>query len=201
MAGGRQTLTFAALAQRLRSDIGQAHRYAHSVRVARLADRLAQRHGEDPARARMSGMLHDVARLWDPARLIAECEAREMPIDAFEQRHPIVLHARLGAEIARERYGFDDPAIHSAIARHTVAATDMSRLDTIVYLADALEPGRRYFEREALEALAFIDLKATLRAVLRSSFAELERRGQEPAPQSLLALAALERAERSPLPA
>jgi len=158
------------------------------VRVARLADRLAQRHGESPARARLAGMLHDLARLYAPDRLFAECVARAMPIDPFETRHPIVLHARLGAELARERFGVEDPRVLQAIARHTVAAADMSRLDAIIYLADWLEPGRAFAQREALESLAFSDLEAAMTAVLSSSLAYLASRKLEAAPQTLAAL-------------
>ena len=142
-------------------------------------------------------MLHDLARLYEPARLLAECEARAMPIDAFERRNPIVLHARLGAELARERYGIDDPEILSAIAKHTVAAPAMSRLETILYLADGLEPGRTYPERASLAALAFENLDEAMRAVLRSTLDLSNRRRYEAAPQTYAALASLDRAERS----
>jgi predicted HD superfamily hydrolase involved in NAD metabolism len=192
---------YAQLACRVREAIGQDHRYAHVVRVARLADRLAQRHGEDPARARLAGLLHDLARLYDADRLLAECAARDMPVDAFERRHPIVLHARLGAELARERFGVTDEGVLEAIRAHTVAAPHMSRLTTIVYLADGLEPGRSFPERETLEALAFRDLGAALEAVLRSSIAHLAARGLEAAPQTVAALARYESLERTPLSA
>ena len=76
-----------------------------------------------------------------------------MPIEAFERANPIVLHARLGAELARDWFGVTDEAILSAIRKHTVAAATMSPLDEIVYLADGLEPGRDYAGRaEMLEA-------------------------------------------------
>jgi predicted HD superfamily hydrolase involved in NAD metabolism len=192
---------YAQLARRVREAIGQDHRYAHVVRVARLADRLAQRHGEDPARARLAGLLHDLARLYDAERLLAECAARSMPVDAFERRHPIVLHARLGAELARERFGVTDEGVLEAIRTHTVAAPGLSRLATIVYLADGLEPGRRFVEREAFEALAFRDLGAAMTAVLRSSIAYLAGRGLEAAPQTRAALARYESLERTPLSA
>jgi len=146
-------------------------------------------------------MLHDVARLYSADRLIAECEARGMPIDAFERRHPIVLHAPLAAAIARESFGVDDPAVLSAIERHTLGAPGMSQLDAIVYLADGLEPGRDFKERAALEALAFEDPVAAMRAILRSSIAHLRSRNLEPAPKTLAALAAYDRLERSPLSA
>lgn len=181
--------------------MGQGHRYAHTVRVARLADRLAQAHGEDAARARLAGMLHDLARLYDAERLLFECAARGLPIDGFERRYPIVLHAPLGAELARECFGVVDETVLQAIRRHTLAAPDMSRLDSILYLADGLEPGRSFANRAAYEALAFDDLGAAMTAVLRSSIAYLRGRGLEPAPQTLAALAAYESLEGSPLSA
>ena len=137
-------------------------------------------------------MLHDLARLYPVARLLDECAARAMPIDAFEARHPIVLHARLGAELAREQFGVTDAGVLQAIARHTVAAVQMTRLDTIVYLADALEPGRTFTERESFEALALVDLDAAMVAVLRSSLDYLARRNLEAAPQTLAALSTFE---------
>lgn len=192
---------FAEIARAVREAIGQDHRYAHVVRVTRLADKLAQRHGEDTCDARLAGLLHDIARLYSGERLLAECEARGLAIDAFERRNPIVLHARLGAEIARERFGIADERVLDAMRRHTVAAPHMTSLDAIVYLADGLEPGRQFPEREALESLAFRDLDAAMRAILESSLAYLETRGLEAAPQTLAALEYYQMTERTPLSA
>ena len=181
-------LEFVALCHRVRDDIGQDHRYAHILGVARFADRLAHVHGEDAARARLAGMLHDLARLWPPQRLLEEAKLRGLPIDDFERANPIVLHARLGAELARENYGVEDPAVLSAIRSHTLGASQMSRLDEILYLADALEPGRDFAERAQLERLALRDLESAMHAVLRSTLAYLGARGLRAAPQTLAAI-------------
>ena len=181
------------MAREVREQLGQEHRYLHVLRVARLADRLAARHGEDTAQARLAGMLHDLARLFPGALLIAECERRGLPIDEFERANPIVLHARLGAELARERFGVSDERVLSAIRKHTVPAAQMSRLDEILYLADGLEAGRAYPGRAELEALAFRDLAAATLGVIRSSIADLQARGVPVAPQTFEALAAYER--------
>jgi predicted HD superfamily hydrolase involved in NAD metabolism len=166
-----------------------------------LAERLARAHGADAGAARTAGMLHDLARLYSAERLVDECAARGLTIDDFERRHPIVLHARLGAELAREQFGVRDEAVLEAIRRHTVAAPVMTRLDEILYLADALEPGRDFAGRESLEALAFRDLRGAMAALLRSTLAYLHLRGLEPAPQTYAALATYEARERRPLPA
>jgi predicted HD superfamily hydrolase involved in NAD metabolism len=182
------TRSFPQLCKAVRADLAQAHRYAHCVRVARLGELLARAHAEDTRRARIAGMLHDLARLYSAERLLRECGARGMPIDGFERAHPVVLHARLSAELARERYGVCDEAILSAIRAHTLAAPTMARLDCVVYLADALEPGRDFPEREAYLRVAYHDLDGAMRLVLASSAAYLRGRGLEPAPVTLAAV-------------
>jgi predicted HD superfamily hydrolase involved in NAD metabolism len=185
---------FAELSHAIRAEVDRK-RYAHVVRVARTAERLALACGESTARARLAGMLHDLARSYSPERLLAECAARALPIDAFERANPIVLHARLSAELARERFAVNDEEILAAIRAHTVGRPRMTRLERTLFLADALEPGRTYPERAALLALAFSDPDAALRGVLRSTLGYLRARGLTPAPQTLEALALLEREE------
>lgn len=143
-------------------------------------------------------MLHDLARLYPAAQLIAECEARAMPIGTFERANPIVLHAPLGAALARERFGISDPEILSAIAKHTVGAASMSPLDCVVYLADGLEPGRSFGAREELLRLAYRDVPAAMRATLGNTLAYLSRKGLTAAPQTLAAAKAFGLAEGVP---
>lgn len=156
--------------------------------MARVAERLAAAHGEDTGRARLAGLFHDLARLYSAERLLLECAGRGLAIDAFEAANPIVLHARLGAELAKADFGVNDEAILSAIRKHTVGAATMSRLDAIVYLADALEPGRDFAERAGFLELAFHDLDGAMRAVIASSITYLCDRGLDVAPQTTAAL-------------
>ncbi|MHB8153307.1 MAG: bis(5'-nucleosyl)-tetraphosphatase (symmetrical) YqeK [Bacillati bacterium] len=179
--------SFPALARRVSDDLGQTRRYAHVVRVARLADLLAQAHRIDPRKARLAGMLHDLARPFNRQRLITECTVRRMPIDDFEAANPIVLHARLSAALANERYGVGDPDVLSAIEKHTVAAAAMSPLDCILYLADGLEPGRDFPERAELARLARVDLGAAMRETLVHNLRHLQAQGLAAAPQTLQA--------------
>ncbi|HVA29268.1 MAG TPA: bis(5'-nucleosyl)-tetraphosphatase (symmetrical) YqeK [Candidatus Baltobacteraceae bacterium] len=170
--------------------LNQDHRYAHVVRVAWCAENLAHFHQVSTAKARVAGMLHDLARLYSDARLIDECRARGIAIGEFERRHPIVLHAPLSAALAREHFDVEDPDVLSAIAKHTVGGASMSPLDCVLYLADGLEPGRDFPERSALWNLATRDLEAAMRGTIGQSLRYLERKGFEPAPATIAAAAA-----------
>ncbi len=171
----------------MREEIGQKHRYAHSARVARCAEILAVRYGADPGKARVAGLLHDIARLYTPERLLAECAARGLAIHEAERAAPVLLHARLGAALARERFAVTDPEVLSAIEKHTLGDADMSPLDCALYLADGLEPGRAFAERAALWELAKIDRTAAMRATLALTIGYVRARGLSPAPRALAA--------------
>jgi predicted HD superfamily hydrolase involved in NAD metabolism len=176
------------MSRAVRAYLAQEHRFAHTVRVARLAESLARAHGESPSRARLAGMVHDLARLFSAEDLVRACTERAMVIDEFEREHPIVLHARVSAELARERFAVTDEGILSAIRSHTLGAPRMPPLDAILYLADGLEPGRDYPERESYLSVAYRDLDEALALVLRSTVAYQRARGLTMAPQTEAAL-------------
>ncbi|HEY9180717.1 MAG TPA: bis(5'-nucleosyl)-tetraphosphatase (symmetrical) YqeK [Candidatus Baltobacteraceae bacterium] len=180
--------TFTEIAERVREHLGQEHRYAHCVRAARMAENLARLHGADPRKARVAGMLHDLARLYSGDRLLRESAAHGVAIDAYAQEHPVVLHAPLSAALAFSMFKVTDAEILSAIAKHTLAAGEMSPLDCILYLADGLEPGRDYPERAELAALAQRNLHAAMRATILSSLRYLTQRHLPIAPQTAAAM-------------
>jgi len=179
---------FLRAARRVREHIAQEYRYAHILRVARTAEALARAHGVDTARARTAGLLHDLARLYSGERLLRESAERGLPIGEFERANPIVLHAPLSAELAREWFGIADEAILSAIRKHTLGAATMTPLDEIIYLADGLEPGRVYESRADILKLAFDNLSAGMAAHLTEALVYHRERGLTPAPQTLAAL-------------
>jgi predicted HD superfamily hydrolase involved in NAD metabolism len=121
-----------------------AEAYAHSERTAAAAATLAARFGVDVTAAEVAGLLHDCAREVDDSRIVEEAEDLGVPVLPFEREHPHLLHARLGAAIARREIPGLGEAVLSAIEVHTVGAVPMSDLDKIVYLADMTEPGRDY---------------------------------------------------------
>jgi predicted HD superfamily hydrolase involved in NAD metabolism len=176
------------MARRVRAHIAQDHRYAHILRVARTAERLARAHDVDPGRARVAGLLHDLARLYSGDRLLRECAERGLPIDAFERANPVVLHARLGAELAREQFAIADEAVLSAIRKHTVAAATMTPLDEILYLADGLEPGRDFAGRAQILEHALGDLAGAMRETLAETLVYQRARNLNAAPHLLAAL-------------
>lgn len=129
------------------------NRFAHSIGVANTAVQLAKKFGADEEKAYIAGLLHDCAREFENESLPDEARKRGIKIGEVEKFMPLLLHAYIGAEMARDVYGVDDEEIFSAIYRHTVGAKNMSALDKIIYFADMIEPNRDYPGVEKLRAL------------------------------------------------
>jgi len=137
--------------------------------VARTAERLARRYGVSTRKARVAAMLHDIARMWTKDQLLDYARRNDMAISAAERDAPVLLHARIGAHIARQQYKVNDPQMLLAIERHTVAVPGMSDLEKILYIADTIEPSRTFPQRAALAAAADRSLDEGLLACVKAS--------------------------------
>jgi predicted HD superfamily hydrolase involved in NAD metabolism len=107
-----------------------------------MSEALAQVHGLDSAKAAQAGLLHDLAKFFKPARLLHMAQAAGLELDAVDEANPHLLHAEVGAIVAKAEFDVQDEAILDAIRDHTLGQPGMSPLSCVVFLADSLEPGR-----------------------------------------------------------
>ena len=161
-------------------------RYDHTLGCARLAAELAGIYGCDPLNAECAGLLHDITReLPDEAHLYI-CKKSGILINNDFETSRIFLHAITAAVVAEDEFGMP-PEVLSAIRRHTVGASDMSMMDKIVYVADAVEETRKYADAARLCALARVDLDAALLEVAEFIIIDNIRKGHYIHPHTLAA--------------
>lgn len=118
-------------------------RFEHSLRVSDTALELARTYGVDEFEAAAAGLIHDWDKILPAEELIARAAQLHLPIAGSPTLAVGVLHGPVAAAELPERFPDLPPAVFQAVARHTVAAEDMSPLDMVVFTADAIEPGRR----------------------------------------------------------
>ncbi len=150
-------------------------RFEHTLGVAYTCQALAMRYEYDLHKAELAGLLHDCAKRFDNETMLLKCQKREIPMTDGELRDPSLLHAKLGAWYAREKYGIDDPEILTAIECHTTGKKSMTLLDKILYVADYIEPGRyKASELPEMRKLAFIDLDLACLSIMEIILKYLE---------------------------
>lgn len=163
------------------------HRFRHTLGVVETSVQLAGRFGADPVKARAAALLHDVAKGYDRERLLKEAFEFGIVLSDIERRAPALIHAPLGAEVARREFGVDDPGVLAAIKYHTTGRAGMSRLERVVFLADYIEPGRVHPGVERVREAARDDLDRAVLLALDQTIVYLVDRGALIAPDAIAA--------------
>lgn len=141
-------------------------RLNHILRVEETAIKLAQYHGLDWERAAQAGLLHDLAKYFKPKRLLESAKADGLALDPMDEINPHLLHADVGAIVARDEFGVVDAEVLAAIRNHTLGRAGMSLVSCVVFLADSIEPGRG--DTTELNELRRLSRKNLYRAVLQT---------------------------------
>ena len=132
-------------------------------------------------------MLHDITKALDGPLQLTVCQEYGKILDAFSRKYPKTLHALTGSLVAERIFG-ENPQVVEAIRNHTTGRAEMGLLETIIYVADYMEPNRDFPGVERLRSLAFLDLTAALKLGLEMTLEHLKNQGCEVSPQSAQAL-------------
>ncbi|MCD7736550.1 MAG: bis(5'-nucleosyl)-tetraphosphatase (symmetrical) YqeK [Lachnospiraceae bacterium] len=151
-------------------------RYTHTLGVMYTAAALAMCHEADLERSTVAGLLHDCAKCIPNAQKLSLCEQYKLPVSPIEQKAPHLLHAKLGACIAHDKFHIRDSEILSAIRCHTTGKPDMTLLEKIIFVADYIEPGRSKAPNlKEIRRMAFSDLDYAVYLTLRDTLSFLKQ--------------------------
>ncbi|MCQ2482126.1 MAG: bis(5'-nucleosyl)-tetraphosphatase (symmetrical) YqeK [Clostridia bacterium] len=136
-------------------------RMLHTLNVGIYAAQLALIHGCDADKALIAGILHDCAKDL-PVKMQAQY-ANMYAGDVFNNEK--LYHSPAGAYLALNKYHINDSEILDAIKYHTTGHGGMTLLESIVYLADKLEPSRTYSDLTEMRKAATSDIKKAMKMV------------------------------------
>ena len=142
-------------------------RYEHTLGVMYTSACLAMANDYDMEKAQLAGLLHDCAKCIPNEKKLKICAKNNIPITQVEKDNPFLLHAKVGAFLARVLYEVEDEEILHAISVHTTGAPAMNTLDKIVFIADYIEPKRdKAANLKEIRKTAFEDLDEALKMIL-----------------------------------
>lgn len=147
-------------------------RYIHTIGVMETAIVLAQKYGEDMKKAETAAILHDIAKYADIEWMesIVRNENLDSRLIGWGSE---LLHGPVGAYIAQSEFGITDVELLNAIRFHTTGRAGMSRLEKIVFVADMIEPNRRFDGVDRLRKKAQKNLDKAMSACVRHTLAFL----------------------------
>ena len=149
-------------------------RYIHSLGVMEMAVELAQIYNVDEKKAELAGLLHDNAKEMTPEELLKYVDDNNIKISEVERINSKILHGKVGADIAKKKYGVSKE-IQEAIEYHTTTNPNMNTLDKIVFVADKIELNRKSatYDIESERELAKKDLDGAVIFIINSNITSL----------------------------
>ena len=156
------------------------NRWYHTQGVRYTSASLAMAHGVDMHKAETAGLLHDSAKNIPDAKKIRLCEKNHIPMTDVEKDNPFLLHAKLGAWVAEEKYDVHDEDILNAIRFHTTGRAGMTPLEQIVFIADYIEPRRNKSKNlPQIRRMAFRDLDECCYMILKDMLLYLKSKSSQ----------------------
>ncbi|MBR0596652.1 bis(5'-nucleosyl)-tetraphosphatase (symmetrical) YqeK [Clostridiales bacterium BAD-6] len=150
-------------------------RRIHTYAVAEEAKALANRYGADPEKAETAALFHDFFRG------ISEQELNDYVLQLGFKTELLnnnnLAHGKIAAYMMKEKYHITDEDVINAVSYHTTGRPHMSNLEKIIFLADAIEPNRKYPGVEELRKLAYQDLDRACMLSLERSIDYVRSRG------------------------
>lgn len=160
-------------------------RYKHSLGVMKMAQILAKQYNINEQEALLTGLAHDMAKELTTEQNLQYIKQNQIEIDEVEERNPSLLHAKIGADMAKKKYSFNQK-MQDAIAYHTTGNPKMDTLAKIIYVADKTEENRNFEGVEELRNLALKDLNQAVVAILSYDIKKNINRGRIIHPNSIL---------------
>ena len=120
-------------------------RFTHTLGVVEMSEKLAKIHNADIEKCKVAALLHDICKEMDMEYIKNICKNNFMnELSEEDLENNEILHGFTGAYYAKNELGINDKEILSAIKYHTVGKKNMTLVEKIVYIADAIEYGRNY---------------------------------------------------------
>ncbi len=151
-------------------------RYTHTLGVSYTAAALAMKYGYDIKKAQVAGLLHDCAKCNTDEKMLEKCKKNKIKMTDVEKKNPYLLHAKLGACLAKKQYGIEEEEILSAITYHTTGKPAMSELEKIVFISDYIEPNRKeIWGLPQIRKIAFENLDEAVFLILEHTLSYLKK--------------------------
>ncbi|SCZ77195.1 bis(5'-nucleosyl)-tetraphosphatase (symmetrical) YqeK [Acidaminobacter hydrogenoformans] len=137
-------------------------RLKHTLGVLESACVLSERYGGDLVSICRAALYHDLFKGVEKSELLTIGGSLGYIISGAVDERPEIAHGPIAALWLEHEGIVKDSLVLNAIRYHTIGRRDMSLEEKIVYLADAIEPGRDYPGVETVRLLAETSLDQAL---------------------------------------
>ena len=117
-------------------------RKKHTYGVANTALKLAKQYRCDEYKAELAALFHDLYRSI-PINVL-NYHVKHLELDKKYIDNANLSHGKIASIMIQRDFNISDEDIINAVSYHTTGRPNMSLLEKIIYIADAVEPNRNY---------------------------------------------------------
>jgi putative HD superfamily hydrolase of NAD metabolism len=110
----------------------------HSIKVAEMNVKIAEKFGLDKKKCEIAAYCHDVGGIISPENMLTHVKSLNQYVDPAEEKYPFLLHQRISATIMGSVFNIRDPEILSPINYHTTLKSNPSQYEMALFVADKL---------------------------------------------------------------
>lgn len=155
-------------------------RFNHMEEVVKMALYLNERFGflVDEEKIKIAGILHDYAKTMSFEESTKYLEKYLTLVELVKaKRSPAVIHSIVGYYLVQEELGIKDKEILKAILNHTTGDTNMSKLEELIFVADAIEDTRTYAGVEQIREAVYKDFYKGMLYMMEQTLLHLQEKG------------------------
>ena len=179
-------LTFEQILPIVESKLGTTSRMDHTLNVVETAIKLAKIYHANVEKVKIAAVLHDVTK-HESFEYHQSLIESYFDIDTCKKWPKPIWHALSAVVFAKKVIKIDDLDILNAIQYHTSGRPDMSLIEKIIFVADYIEPTRK-FDNSAYRNLAYNNLDKALAYILKTQNDYLQSIGEIPVSEEVEAL-------------
>lgn len=175
------------LEERINNDIKEKlseHRYRHSIGVMKMAEKLTEFYNLDTKKARLIGLVHDIAKEMSMEEIKEYTKKYNIELSELEIQNKELIHSKIGADISKRQYGFDDE-MAKAILYHTTGNPNMDMMAKVIFMADKVEENRVYSDIEERRKLCFENIDKAIIETINYTTKHCIERGEVIHPDSI----------------
>lgn len=128
-------------------------RFQHSLGVMKTAKHYCEKLGADVEKGQIAGLFHDCGKFMDKKLAFDFIKEHGLEYKLEYLENYQLLHPHLGADVAKIVFNVTDEEILNAIRFHTTLRENPTLLEKIIFITDAIEPGRDFEGVDKLRSL------------------------------------------------
>ncbi len=129
------------------------YRFNHSKCVQKRCVELAKIYNVSIEKAAKVGIVHDIAKEMSKEDKLKYVNDNNLNVDEIEMKNLALLHAKIGANIAKKQFGFTNDMVE-AISYHTTGKPNMGMLAKVLFVADATGEDRDWHDLELVRKMS-----------------------------------------------